>query len=176
MPSGVLSDQQLAAWRLFLRAHARVIGVLEAELMAEHQLPLGSYDVLVQLVEAPERRLRMSDLAERVLLSRSGLTRLIDRMEREGLVRREPCEDDARGLYTVLTDAGYDRLRGASGTHLRGVLDHGTGRLDDTEARELADLLARMVDGDQPVPPPRPSDGQTLGTLGAASRVRRTRS
>ena len=175
MPSGVLSDQQLAAWRLFLRAHARVIRVLEAELMAKHQLPLGSYDVLVQLVEAPERRLRMSELAERVLLSRSGLTRLVDRMEREGLVRREPCEDDARGLYTVLTDAGYDRLRGASGTHLRGVLDHGTGRLDDAEARDLADLLERIVD-DAPVPPPRPADGQTLGTLGAASRVRRTSS
>ena len=71
MPPGVLSDQQLAAWRLFLRAHARVIRRLEADLMAQHQLPLGSYDVLVQLVEAPDRRLRMSELAERVLLSRS---------------------------------------------------------------------------------------------------------
>lgn len=175
MPPGVLSDQQLAAWRLFLRAHARVIRRLEADLMAQHQLPLGSYDVLVQLVEAPGRRLRMSELAERVLLSRSGLTRLVDRMEREGLVRREPCEDDARGLYTVLTDAGYDRLRGASGTHLRGVLEHGTGRLDDAEAHELADLLARIAD-DQQVPPPRPGEGQTLGTLGASARVRRTSS
>jgi DNA-binding MarR family transcriptional regulator len=175
MPPGVLSDQQLAAWRLFLRAHARVIRRLEADLMAQHQLPLGSYDVLVQLVEAPDRRLRMSELAERVLLSRSGLTRLVDRMEREGLVRREPCEDDARGLYTVLTDAGYARLRGASGTHLRGVLEHGTGRLDDAEAHELADLLARIAD-DQQVPPPRPGEGQTLGTLGASARVRRTSS
>ena len=117
----------------------------------------------------------MSELAERVLLSRSGLTRLVDRMEREGLVRREPCEDDARGLFTVLTDAGYDRLRGASGTHLRGVLEHGTGRLDDTEAHELADLLARIAD-DHQVPPPRPAEGQTLGTLGASARVRRTSS
>jgi DNA-binding MarR family transcriptional regulator len=175
MPPGVLSDQQLAAWRLFLRAHARVVRRLEADLMAQHQLPLGSYDVLVQLVEAPDRQLRMSELAERVLLSRSGLTRLVDRMEREGLVRREPCEDDARGLYTVLTDAGYDRLRGASGTHLRGVLEHGTGRLDDAEAHELADLLARIAD-DQQVPPPRPGEGQTLGTLGASARVRRTSS
>ena len=173
MPPGVLSDQQLAAWRLFLRAHARVIRRLEAELMAQHRLPLGSYDVLVQLVEAPGRRLRMSELAERVLLSRSGLTRLVDRMEREGLVRREPCEDDARGLYTVLTDAGYDRLRGASGTHLRGVLEHGTGRLDDAEAHSLADLLARIAD-DHQVPPPRPGEGRTSGASGAASRVRRT--
>lgn len=167
MPPGVLSDQQLAAWRLFLRAHARVIRRLEADLMAQHQLPLGSYDVLVQLVEAPGRRLRMSELAERVLLSRSGLTRLVDRMEREGLVRREPCEDDARGLYTVLTDAGYDRLRGASGTHLRGVLEHGTGRLDDAEAHELADLLARIAD-DQQVPPPRPGEGRTTGPVSRA--------
>jgi hypothetical protein len=75
----------------------------------------------------------------------------------------------------VLTDAGYERLRGASGTHLRGVLEHGTGRLDDTEAHELADLLARIAD-DHQVPPPRPGEGQTLGTLGASARVRRTSS
>ena len=84
---------------------------LEADLLAEHQLPLASYDVLVQLVEAPERRLRMTELAERVLLSRSGLTRLVDRLEREGLVRREACDDDARGLFAVLTEDGFQRLR-----------------------------------------------------------------
>ena len=80
--------------------------------------------MLVQLVEAPERRLRMSELAERVLLSRSGLTRLVDRLEREGLVRREACDDDARGLFTVLTDDGLARLREASPMHLRGVAEH----------------------------------------------------
>jgi DNA-binding MarR family transcriptional regulator len=146
MTPGVLSDQQLLAWRRFLRAHALVTRRLESDLMSEQQLPLASYDVLVQLVEAPERRLRMSELAERVLLSRSGLTRLVDRLEREGLVDRAPCEDDARGLYTVLTEAGYDRLRGATGTHLRGVAQHAMGRLDDTQAELLSTLMARILD------------------------------
>lgn len=152
MTSGVLSDQQLLAWRRFLRAHALVTRRLESDLMSEQQLPLASYDVLVQLVEAPQHRLRMSELAELVLLSRSGLTRLVDRLEREGLVGREPCEDDARGLYTVLTDAGYERLRGATGTHLRGVAQHAMGRLDDAEAAQLSGLLARILD--EPAGPP----------------------
>ena len=146
MTAGVLSHQQLLAWRQFLRAHALVTRRLESDLMSEQQLPLASYDVLVQLVEAPRRRLRMSELAERVLLSRSGLTRLVDRLEREGLVGREPCEDDARGLYSVLTDAGYERLRGATGIHLRGVAEHAMGRLDDDEARQLFALLSRILD------------------------------
>jgi DNA-binding MarR family transcriptional regulator len=90
----------------------------------------------------------MSELAERVLLSRSGLTRLVDRMEAEGLVRREACEDDARGLFTVLTDEGLDRLRSASGTHLRGVAEYAVGRLSDGEADQLSALLARMLDAD----------------------------
>lgn len=138
----------MLAWRRFLRAHALVTRRLEADLLGEQRLPLASYDVLVQLVEAPDRRLRMSELAERVLLSRSGLTRLVDRLEREGLVRREACHEDARGLFTVLTDAGLDRLRAASPVHLRGVAEHAVGRLDDAEAAALADLLGKMVDGD----------------------------
>jgi DNA-binding MarR family transcriptional regulator len=144
----LLSAAQLRAWRTFLRAHALVTRRLESDLLAEQRLPLASYDVLVQLVEAPERRLRMSELAERVLLSRSGLTRLVDRMEAEGLVRREACEDDARGLFTVLTDEGLDRLRSASGTHLRGVAEYAVGRLSDGEADQLSALLARMLDAD----------------------------
>jgi len=137
----------MLAWRRFLLAHALVTRRLENDLVAERSLPLASYDVLVQLVEAPERRLRMSELAERVLLSRSGLTRLVDRLEREGLVRREVCEDDARGLFTVLTTAGFDRLKGASPVHLRGVSDYAVGRLDEDEAAALAELLGRFLDG-----------------------------
>jgi DNA-binding MarR family transcriptional regulator len=143
----LLSASQLHAWRSFLLAHALVTRRLEGDLLAEQGLPLASYDVLVQLVEAPERRLRMSELAEKVLLSRSGLTRLVDRMEREGLVRREACADDARGLFTVLTDEGLDRLRTASRTHLRGVSEYAVGRLSDGEAEQLTDLLERMLDG-----------------------------
>ena len=146
--SGDLSEQQMLAWRRFLRAHALVTRRLESDLLAEQRLPLASYDVLVQLVEAPERRLRMSELAERVLLSRSGLTRLVDRLEREGLVRREACDSDARGLFTVLTEEGLARLREASPVHLRGVADHAVGRLDEDEAAALAGLLGRMLTDD----------------------------
>lgn len=138
----------MLAWRRFLRAHALVIRRLEGDLVAEQSLPLASYDVLVVLAEAPERRLRMSELAERVLLSRSGLTRLVDRLEREGLVRREACDSDARGLFTVLTPEGLDRLRQASPVHLRGVAQYGVGRLDESEAAQLSTLLSRMLDDD----------------------------
>jgi DNA-binding MarR family transcriptional regulator len=141
-----LTPRQLDAWRRFLRAHAVVTRRLEADLLAEHKLPLAEYDVLVQLVEAPERRLRMTDLAERVLLSRSGVTRLVDRLVREGLVRREACESDARGLFAVLTDEGYARLRKATSTHLRGVAD-AMGRLDGAELDQLGSILGRLLDG-----------------------------
>lgn len=143
---GQLTDAQMRAWRLFLRAHALVTRRLEADLATEQKLPLAFYDVLVQLVESPERKRRMSELAERVLLSRSGLTRLVDRMERDGLVTREPSEDDGRGLYAVLTAAGFDRLRAATPTHLRGVHDYAVGGLSDAQADELAGLLALVVD------------------------------
>jgi DNA-binding MarR family transcriptional regulator len=141
-----LSAQQLGAWRTFLRAHAQVTRRLEADLLAEHDLPLAWYDVLVQLVEAPDHRLRMTELADRVLLSRSGLTRLVDRMERDGLVRREACDSDARGLFAVLTDEGYDRLRQASRTHLRGVHDYVISRLTAQELTQLGVLLGKLID------------------------------
>lgn len=135
---------ELAVWRSFLRAHAQVLRTLESELAAADELPLASYDVLVQLTEAPLRRLRMTDLAERVLLSRSGLTRLVDRLERDGLVRREPCEDDARGLFAVVTDRGVDRLRQASRIHLAGIERHFVERFSAAELVQLGGLLARL--------------------------------
>ena len=145
---GRLTGEALAAWRTFLRAHATVTRRLEADLLAAHGLPLASYDVLVQLVEAPGRRLRMTELADRVLLSRSGLTRLVDRLEREGVVRREPCVEDGRGMFAVLSDAGYDRLRACSGTHLRGVRDYAVGRLSGDEQRCLHRILTKLVPDD----------------------------
>ena len=141
-----LTPAQQRAWRTFLRAHATVVRALEAELLAEHDLPLASYDVLVQLSEAPDRRLRMTELADRVLLSRSGLTRLADRLEREGLITREPCPSDARGTLAVLTEAGLQRLRDAWPTHLRGVSQHVTSRLSAQEVEQLGDLLGKLVE------------------------------
>jgi DNA-binding MarR family transcriptional regulator len=146
-----LSSAELATWRAFLRAHATVTRRLEAELVAEHELPLPSYDVLVQLSEAPERQLRMTELADRVLLSRSGLTRLADRLERDGLLRRQACPSDARGTLAVLTDAGLARLEAAWPTHRRGVAEHVTGRLTPEEVVELGRLLGKLV-GDGPLP------------------------
>lgn len=138
------SAGELFVWRAFLRAHAHILRTLERELDAAEQLPLASYDVLVQLSEAPKRRLRMTELAERVLISRSGLTRLVDRLERDGFVRREPCPDDARGLFAVVTELGIDRLRESSRVHLDGVARHFVGRFTPSELDSLGSLLERL--------------------------------
>lgn len=140
-----LTPVELDAWRSFLRAHAKVTRVLDAELAAECDLPLGSYEVLLHLNEAPERRLRMTDLADRVLLSRSGLTRLVDRLERDGLIQRQSCPSDLRGTNAVLTDAGYERLRAAAPVHLRGVREHMVDLLSPDEVRVLAAALGRVA-------------------------------
>lgn len=140
-----LNPLEFAAWRTFLRAHATVSRALEADLLANHDLSLASYDVLVQLAEAPQGRLRMSDLAEAVLLSRSGLTRLVDRLEREGLVLRASCPSDARGTFTVLTDAGRRRLGTAAPGHLAAVRTCVTDRLDVSELGSLVTILAKLA-------------------------------
>ena len=139
------SDWRVGVWRTFLRAHAHAIRELERELLAESGMPLGWYDVLLQLAEAPERRLRMAELADRVLLSRSGLTRLIDRLQTEGLVRREPSPDDARGTFTVLTADGMIRLRRAAPVHLAGIRKHWIAHFTDEEMSQLGELLGRLA-------------------------------
>jgi DNA-binding MarR family transcriptional regulator len=158
-----LTERELGAWRSFLRAHAQITRKLEADLVAEHDLPLPSYDVLLQLAESPSRRLRMTDLADRVLLSRSGLTRLVDRLERDGLVERTSCPNDARGTNAVLTDAGLARLREAAPTHLRGVSEHVTSRLTDDEVDLLQALMLKLLDG--PQEPPHGGCGAAEGVL-----------
>jgi len=139
------TDWRIGVWRTFLRAHATVLRELEREMLAETGLPLPWYDVLLQLAEAPQRRLRMAELADRVLLSRSGLTRLIDRLQAEGLVRRERSPDDARGTYTVLTADGLHRLKGAAPVHLAGIRDHWLAHFSDDELRQLASWLGRVA-------------------------------
>jgi DNA-binding MarR family transcriptional regulator len=137
-------DPRLAAWAAFLRAHARLVRRLEAELQAEQDLALTDYDVLVQLAQAGERRLRMSELADRLMLSRSGATRLVDRLVAAGLVERVTCDDDRRGQWASLTDAGHERLRRASPTHLRGVGEHFLDRLSADELQGLGRIFTRL--------------------------------
>jgi len=117
-------DPRLDPWRAFLTAHARITRRLDEELRAEHDLSLAEYDALLTIADAPDRRIRMRQLADRVILSKSGVTRLIDRLVRDGSVERDSCVTDARGAEAVLTQAGLDRLRNASATHLRGISDH----------------------------------------------------
>ncbi|MEV4577407.1 MarR family transcriptional regulator [Nonomuraea jabiensis] len=139
-----LTAEELAVWRMMQRAQVRITRHLEAELLVAHELPLASYEVLARLAEAPERRLRMNDLAARVLLSRSGLTRLIDRLQRDGLVSREACADDARGLFAVLTDAGAARLAEATPTYLRGVRTQFLDLLGAEEITRVRAMVAKL--------------------------------
>jgi DNA-binding MarR family transcriptional regulator len=131
------NDPRLGAWRAFLLAHARLSRRLDEELRAEHGLTLPEYDALLQIAQAPDRRLRMSQLADLVVLSRSGVTRLIDRLVADGLVERSQCLSDARGAEAVLTRAGLDRMRHAAATHLRGIEAY---FLSVVPERDLADL------------------------------------
>ncbi len=136
---------QLRSWRAFLRAHAVVTRALEGELLAAEDLSLAAYDVLVQLVEAPQHRLRMTELADAVLLSRSGVTRLVDRLEHAGLVHRCRVEGDGRGVAAELTAAGLARLRAASRTHLAGVARHFAARLDADDLAALERISRRLA-------------------------------
>ncbi len=114
-----IPQADLETWRAFLGAHARVIQRIEAALKEEGLPPLGWYDVLWPLFQAPDRRLRMKELAEEVVLSRTGLVRLVDRIEKAGLLRREAVPGDGRGAYAVLTKRGEDTLRKMWPTYAR---------------------------------------------------------
>jgi DNA-binding MarR family transcriptional regulator len=140
-----LSEQHLAAWRAFLKAHAVVIERIDHDLMAAERLPLSSYDVLIELYEAPEHRLRMHELAERVVLSRSGLTRLVDRLEAEGLLTRDRCGTDRRGAYAVITEQGIAALRRAWPIYARGIAEYFAQWLTPEEAQILESALGRIL-------------------------------
>lgn len=145
---GRISPEELSVWRTLLRVQAQVSRQLQSDLLAEHDLALGSYDVLLHLAGSPDGRLRMNDLADRVLLSRSGLTRLVDRLQREGLVERESCSSDARGLFAVLTPAGHERLTNATPTHQEGVREHVLSKLNREELGQLGAILDKLADED----------------------------
>jgi len=140
-----LSDAELRAWRGLLRAHACLAKRLDAALDNAHGLPMTSYEVLHHLEESSGGRMRMYDLAEQAQLSRSGLTRLVDRLEREGLLERCSCEHDARGSYACMTDDGRERLQEARGTHLAVVREHFFSRFSEGELSVLADMWERIA-------------------------------
>ena len=144
---GVKTDTRslvMEAWIRFLRAHSAVTRDLNAELVAQHGLTLNDYDVLVQLSKAPGRMLRRVDLSERVLLTPSGITRLLEGLERCGLVERKACESDARVVYAHLTDEGLAKFRTASRSHLASVRAIFAERFDDDELAALGELLGRL--------------------------------
>jgi DNA-binding MarR family transcriptional regulator len=142
---------RLDAWIRFLRAHSALTRELSAELVAEHGLTLNDYEVLLHLARAPERRMRRVDLAESVLLTASGITRLLEGLERSGLVERVLCDSDRRVAYARLTEAGLETLRRASRTHIAGIDSLFIGRFTDDELVTLSSLLSRLPaagDGD----------------------------
>jgi len=140
-----LSDLHLAAWRAFLKAHAKVVDRIDRDLVKTERLPLSSYDVLIELYEAPERRLRMHELAERVVLSRSGLTRLVDRLEAEGFLVRDRSGKDRRGAYAVIIEPGIAALRRAWPVYAQGIARYFAESLTPEEAQVLALALERIA-------------------------------
>jgi DNA-binding MarR family transcriptional regulator len=140
----LLDQEELAAWRGMLRAHAELVRTLDAELAGEHDLPLTSYEVLLFLNDSEEGRMRMSELADSVLLSRSGLTRLVDRLERQGLLKRERCQSDARGWFAEITPEGRRVFGEARKTHLDGVRRVFLSRFSRDELRTLGGLWQKL--------------------------------
>lgn len=138
-------DPRLAPWRAFMLAHARVTRRLDEELRAEHDISFAEYDALLTIAEAPGRRIRMGQLADEVLLSKSGVTRLIDRLVGDGLVERSACMADARGAEAVLTEVGLSRLREASRTHLRGISEHFLAVVDGADLGTLERSMTAMA-------------------------------
>ncbi|MEN3279817.1 MAG: hypothetical protein V7607_957 [Solirubrobacteraceae bacterium] len=135
-----LSIRELAAWRGFLRTHARLLRHLDRRLTEEQGLPTSSYEVLLRLAEAPSASMRMKDIADSLLLSRSGLSRVVDELERKGFVKRRPCPTDARGTEAVITRSGRGAFRKAQGSHLRSVRAEFLDKLSREQLRQLAEV------------------------------------
>ena len=138
--SPTLSPRELAAWRGFLRTHARLLRHLDRQLIEEQGLPTSSYEVLLRLAEAPRGTMRMKDIADSLLLSRSGLSRVVDELERKRYVARQACQSDARGTEAVITRSGRGAFRRAQNSHLRSVRAEFLDKLSKEQLRELAEV------------------------------------
>ena len=143
-PTPPLAPHELAAWRGVLEVHARVVQQLDAQMQAEHGLTLSAYEVLMFLADAAGHRLRMSEIASRVLLSRSGCTRLVDRLVEHGYVTRCAADDDGRGLYAKLTPDGVSKITAARATHHDGIRRFFLERLTPTDQIALGDIWSRL--------------------------------
>jgi DNA-binding MarR family transcriptional regulator len=147
LPRVTRRDAQLAPWRAFLRAHARVERRLDEDLRTRHGLSLQEYETLLHLAESPERRLRMGRLADSLLLSKSGVTRLVDRLVDDGLVERTSCTSDARGAEATLTALGLSRLRAAAPTHLDGIREHFLSAIDPADLGVVGRAMDAVSEG-----------------------------
>lgn len=144
-----LDQRGEVAWRTFLRAHASAIGLIEGELAAAGVVPLVEYDVLIALRYAPEERLRLRDLGRRVVLTRSGITRLVDRLEAKGLLCRLREGPDRRAIYAVLSDAGREAVRRAWPVYARGIEQHFARYLSEEELDVISDSLGKVADREE---------------------------
>lgn len=142
--SEITSELRLEAWRMFITLHAKIIERIDADLQGAGGISLQHYDILIELFEAKGKQLRMYELAQRVVLSRSSITRLVDQLEKQGLLSRKTDPEDRRGSYAVLTEAGETALRESWPFYREAILRHFGSFLGDDEARTLSEVFARM--------------------------------
>jgi DNA-binding MarR family transcriptional regulator len=142
--SARLEGAALEAWRSYLQSHASIVRLLDAELVAEHAMTTRDYEVLLYLSQAEDLRLPMSALAESTMLTRSGITRLVDGLVECALIERVSCPNDARVSYAQLTEAGYDKLRDAGRTHIASIRRLFLEHFSPEEIEQLASLLSRL--------------------------------
>lgn len=145
-----VTDSELAAWRSFLKTHAQIIEFIERDLAEERRVPLTSYDVLIVLFEAPDRKLRLGELTKKLVLTKSGLTRMADRLEKEGLIVRIKSEQDRRGAFAVLTSAGEEQLRKAWPIYARGIKQYFTAGVSEEDLLHLKNTLDAIQEGMSP--------------------------
>ena len=149
LESGRLEGTELEAWRSYLQSHASILRELDAELVAEHGMTARDYEVLLYLAQAPDRRLPMSVLATSTMLTRSGITRLVDGLVEACLIERVACTEDARVSYARLTDEGYSKLRDAGCTHIAGIQRLFLEHFSPEEIGQLSSLLSRLPGAQQ---------------------------
>ncbi len=141
-----LGDTEMTAWRAYIVGSALLEHRLNRELQVAHGLSIADYEILVSLSEAPDMQMRMSELANGIAHSKSRMSHQIRRMESEGLVRRQECPQDGRGVLAVLTEQGLAKLREAAPSHVQGVRDHMIDLLDADEQKTLAAIFSRLTD------------------------------